>query len=91
MDDDCASGMVSSDDVEGGLVDYWLCGSIHDLIDIGTMSVLPLSWWSDDVEGGLVDYWLCGPLLLLLPFNGHRQLVDYSATFWVSALKLEHT
>ena len=28
---------------------------------------------------------------LLLPFNGHRQLVDYSATFWVCALKLEHT
>jgi hypothetical protein len=22
-------------------------------------------------------------ILLLLPFNGHRQLVDYSATFWV--------
>ena len=30
-------------------------------------------------------------LLLLLPFIGHRQLVDYSATFWVCALKLEHT
>jgi hypothetical protein len=30
-------------------------------------------------------------LLLLLPFNGHRQLVDYSAIFWVCTLKLEHT
>ena len=28
---------------------------------------------------------------LLLPFNGHRQLVDYSAPFWVCALKREHT
>jgi len=56
--------MVSwwSDDVEGGLVDYWLRGSIHDLIDIATMYVLPVSWWSDDVEGGLVDYWLCGSI-----------------------------
>jgi hypothetical protein len=30
-------------------------------------------------------------LLLLLPFNGHRQLVDYSAIFRVCTLKLEHT
>jgi hypothetical protein len=30
-------------------------------------------------------------LPLVLNFNGHRQLVDYSATFWVCALKLEHT
>jgi hypothetical protein len=30
-------------------------------------------------------------ILLLLQFNGHRQLVDYSATFWVCAKKREHT